>query len=146
MAGTLNLYLDPKMSYTWHQASLVVSKSQGHGVSHAQNIRTWIYRFLSLGKLPLHQYGRFQSCILEDEDFAQDIQLHLLKISKGGCVQAQDVVDYIDRPEVQERLGKKTKISLRTAQRWLKKLSWRYGRKRNRMYNDGHERENVVKY
>ena len=63
MAGTLNLYLDPEMSYTWHQASLVVSKSQGHGVSHARNIRTWIHRFLSLGKLPLHRYGRFQSCI-----------------------------------------------------------------------------------
>ena len=86
------------------------------------------------------------SCILKDEDFAQDIQLHLLEISKGGYVRAQDVVDYIDRPEVQERLGKKTKISLRTAQRWLKKLSWRYGRKRNGMYIDGHEREDVVKY
>ena len=82
MAGTLNLYLDPKMSYTWHQASLVVSMSQGHGVSHARNICTWIHRFLGLGKLPLHRYGRFQSCILEDEDFAQDIQLHLLEISK----------------------------------------------------------------
>ena len=146
MAGTLNLYLDPEMSYTWRQVSLVVSKSQGHGVSYARNIRTWIHRFLSLGKLPLHQYGHFQSCILEDKDFAQDIQLHLLEISKGGYVQAQDVVDYIDRLEVQERLGKKTKILLRTAQRWLKKLSWRYGRKRNGMYIDGHEQEDVVKY
>ena len=69
--------------------------------------------FPARGKLPLHRYGRFQSCILEDEDFAQDIQLHLLEISKGGYFQAQDVVDYIDRPEVQERLGKKTKILLR---------------------------------
>ena len=35
MSGTLNLYLDPEVSYSWRQASLVVSRSQGHGVYHA---------------------------------------------------------------------------------------------------------------
>ena len=116
MAGTLNLYLDPEMSYTWRQVSLVFSKSQGHGVTHIRNIRPGSIDFSAWAN-PLHRYGHFQSCILEDEDFAQDIQLHLLEISKGGYVGAQDVVDYIERPDVQERLGKKTKISLRTAQK-----------------------------
>jgi hypothetical protein len=146
MAGTLNLYLDPETSYTWREASLVVAKSQGHGISHARNIRTWIHRFLHYGKLPLHRYGCFHASILEDEDFSQGVQLHLLEVAKGGYVRAQDVVYYVGRPEVQEKLGKKSKISLRTAQRWLKKLSWRYGRKRNGMYIDGHEQEDVVKY
>lgn len=149
MVGSLNLYLDPETSYTWREASLVVAKSQGHGVYHARNIRTWIHQFLHHGKLPLHQYGRFRSCVLEDEDFSQDIQLHLLEVAKGGYVRAQDILDYVEKPEVQERLGglgKKSKISLRTAQRWLNKLSWRYGRKRNGMYIDGHECEDVVEY
>ena len=35
MFGTLNLYLDPKVSYSWRQASLVVSRSQSHGGYHA---------------------------------------------------------------------------------------------------------------
>jgi hypothetical protein len=35
MVGVLNLYLDPKLSYTWHEASLIAAKSQGHGISHA---------------------------------------------------------------------------------------------------------------
>jgi len=33
MVGTLNLYLDPELSYTWCEASLIVSKSQGQGGS-----------------------------------------------------------------------------------------------------------------
>jgi len=149
MVGALNLYLDPEMSYTWRQASLVVAKSQGHGVHHARNIRTWIHQFLSLGTLPLHRYGRFRSSMLDDEDLAQEIQLHLLKIAKDGYVRAQDIVDYIEQPEVQEKLGgqgKKSRITVRTAQRWLHCLSWRYGRKRNGMYVDGHERDDVVHY
>ena len=31
MLGTLNLYLDPEASYTWHQAYLIAAKVQGHG-------------------------------------------------------------------------------------------------------------------
>jgi len=38
MVGTLNLYLDSELSYSWHEASLVVSKTQGQGSNHACNI------------------------------------------------------------------------------------------------------------
>jgi hypothetical protein len=38
MVGTLNLYLDSKLSYSWRDASLVVSKLQGQGSNHARNI------------------------------------------------------------------------------------------------------------
>ena len=48
---------------------------------------------------------------------------------------------------MQEKLGSKAHtISEQTAQRWLKKLDWRYGRKKNGMYINGHEREDVVQY
>ena len=35
MVGTCNLYLDPELSYTWWEASLVVAKSQGSGIYRA---------------------------------------------------------------------------------------------------------------
>jgi hypothetical protein len=149
MAGTLNLYLDPMLSYSWRECSLLASKTAGHGVYHARNIRIWIRQYLAAQKLPLHRYGKFHSSILEDEDLAQDIQLHLTEIAKKGYIRAQDVVDYVATPEVQERLrttGNARGISLRTAQRWLKKLRWRYAKKKNGMYIDGHEREDVVDY
>ncbi|EIM84034.1 uncharacterized protein STEHIDRAFT_27887, partial [Stereum hirsutum FP-91666 SS1] len=40
----------------------------------------------------------------------------------------------------------KPSITVNTACKWLAKMGWRYGRKRNGMYVDGHEREDVVKY
>jgi hypothetical protein len=53
-------------------------------------------------------------------------------------------------PDMREKLdeiGAKNKsISLRTAQRWLHRNGWRYGRRRNGMYVDGHERDDVVAY
>ncbi|KAF8967157.1 hypothetical protein BDZ97DRAFT_1615838, partial [Flammula alnicola] len=86
--------------------------------------------------------------ILEDEDIAQGIQLHLLEIGKTGYIRAQDIVDYIAKPEVQEQLAGKSRTTIhhRTACRWLKKLNWRYTRKKNGMYVDGHEREDVIQY
>jgi hypothetical protein len=70
-----------------------------------------------------------------------------MEIAKESYIKAQDIVDYIATPQMQEKLGaKKTGISLRTAQQWLQRLDWRYSRKKNGMYIDGHEREDVVKY
>jgi hypothetical protein len=148
MLGTLNLYLDPELSYSWRESSLLAAKAAGHGMNHARNLRTWILRFLNSGKLPLHRYGTLHSSILDDEDIAQGIQLHLLEVGKTGYIRAQDIVDYIAKPEVQEQLAGKTRTTIkhRTACRWLKKLNWRYTRKKNGMYVDGHEREDVVQY
>jgi hypothetical protein len=149
MVGSLNLYLDSYMHYTWRQATLIVAKSQGRGCDYARKVRTWLHHYMSCGVLPLHRYGGSHSPILQDEDFAHDLKLYLLEIADKGYLRAQDMVDYVGLPEIQDKLGGprgQTKISLRTGQRWLKKLDWRYGRKKNGMYIDGHEREDIVKY
>ena len=119
MVGTLNLYLDPQLSYTWCESSLLASKAAGHGMNHAQNLRMWILQFLNTGKLPLHCYGTFHSSILEDVT-----------------------------PEIQEQLSGKTKTTIHvcTACCWLNKLNWCYACKRNDMYVDGHGQKDVVKY
>jgi hypothetical protein len=49
--------------------------------------------------------------------------------------------------QVQARLGTRARgIHIRTAQRWLHKISWRYTQKKKGMYVDGHERDDVVEY
>jgi hypothetical protein len=128
MLDALNLYLDLELSYGWCEASFVASKSLGQGINHACNIWTWIHQFLHNEKLPLHQYGQYHSSILEDEDFAQDIQLHLSEVQQQeGHIQSQDIVDYVATLKVQERLGAKAKvISKQTARQWLRKLDWHY--------------------
>lgn len=147
MAATLNLYLDSELSYSWRDSSILAAKAAGRGVKHARNLRKWIKDFLYTEKLPLHRCGAYHTSILDDEDFAQGIQLHLTEISKKGYIRAQDIVNYVATPEVQQRLGVKARgIHVRTARRWLHKLSWRYQQKKKGMYIDGHEREDVVEY
>jgi hypothetical protein len=147
MVATLNFYLDAELSYSWRESSILAAKAMGRGVKHARNLRKWIKTYLHSEKLPLHRYGTYHSSILDDEDFRRDIQLHLTEITKKGYIRAQDIVDYVATPEVQEKLGTKARgIHVRTARRWLHKLSWRYQQKKKGMYIDGHERDDVVEY
>ena len=59
-----------------------------------------------------------------------------------------DIVDYIAKPEVQEKLAGKayTTIHHCTACHWLKFLDWQYTQKKNTMYIDGHECKDVIQY
>jgi len=147
MVATLNFYLDAKLSYSWQESSILAVKAMGRGIKHARNLQKWIKAYLHSEKLPLHCYGMYHSSILDDEDFRRDIQLHLTEIAKKGYICAQDIMDYVATPEVQQKLGMKAcGIHIRTAWRWLHKLSWRYQQKKKGMYIDGHEREDVVEY
>ena len=79
----------------------------------------------------------------------QAIQLHLHGIAKEGYIRAQDIIDYILTPELQQKLDDanvKKKISLQIVQHWLHWMGWQYGKKKNGIYIDGHEWEDVVKY
>lgn len=147
MIATLNFYLDPELSFSWQDSSVLAAKAMGRGVKHARNLRKWINDYLHKEKLPLHRYGTYHSSILEDEDFKREIHLHLMEISKKGYIRAQDIVDYVATPEVQQRLGTRARgVHIRTARRWLHKLNWRYRQKKKGMYIDGHERDDVVEY
>src|SRR5882724_356588 len=71
---------------TWQEASLIVAKAAGHGVRHARNLCTWIHAYLKRAKLPVHCYGWFCSSILDDEDLAMAIQLHLQELMKDNYI------------------------------------------------------------
>ena len=150
MKGVLNIYLDPKLNFSWTTASLMVAKIEGHGVKRARKLREWILAFAHSEVLPVHHYDQSRWNVLDDEDVAQTLQTQLLSHTKGHYITASDVVDIVAGPVMQEtflRCGiSRTSISERTARRWLQRLSWRYGPMRNGMYIDGHEREDVVAY
>ena len=42
MVGTLNLYINPELSYTWWEASLIMAKAVGHGIRHAHNLHACV--------------------------------------------------------------------------------------------------------
>ncbi|KAF9000882.1 hypothetical protein BDQ17DRAFT_1426910 [Cyathus striatus] len=153
MLGMLNLYLNENLSYTWHEASLITSHSQGHGEAHAQNICTWMYQYLdsNLNNLPHHRYSSIQSTILCNEDFSQAIQLHLQEKTKGGYICTQDIVDFVENSEemqvkIEDMHIKKKTISLSSATCWLDMHGWCYSKKKNGMYVDGHECPDNVEY
>ena len=150
MVGLINLFLDPQLSYTWREASMIVAKAEGNGSRRARSIRTWTLDFVREGKLPLDSYGYSRETVLDDEDISQEIQDELWKKSKAGYVKAQDICEIVASEKLQGMFLKqgicKPSISLSTAHRWLAKLNWQFGKKKNGMYIDGHERDDVVAY
>ena len=76
---------------------------------------------------------------------ANEIHEYLQTI-ESGHVRAQDVVDYLDKPDVQSRFGMKKGVSLATAKRWLRKMEYRWTKNFKGQYVDGHERADVVWY
>jgi hypothetical protein len=150
MQGLLNLYVDEGLNLGWRKTSVLVSKAQGHGKTHAQHIRKWTLNFLQTRALLFHRLGQVRSTVLRDEDIAGEIKMRMIKKSKEGFVKAESLVDLVASPEMQKIFSEKgickALISKKTATRWLHKLDWRYQGIQNGMYIDGHEREDVVAY
>ena len=129
------------------ECSKLAAKAVEKGsVNHARNLERWVISYMQHGSLPVNGHGRLNTSILDDEDLTQQIHLHLIGIAKDGYVRAQDVVEVMATPEMKRYLGAKTGITVRTGQRWLHKMNWRYGKATKGMYIDGHERADVVEY
>ncbi|KAJ7196394.1 hypothetical protein GGX14DRAFT_403342 [Mycena pura] len=130
---------------SWGKAADTIAKSAGHGSWTSRKIRKWTWDFLGDDThLPVSQYGKFNESVLDDEDLSQEIHLHLQSL--GQYISAQDVVNFVSSPEMKERLNLKKSISVRTAQRWMKRNEYRWQSEPHGMYKDGHEREDVVDY
>ena len=88
--------------------------------------------------------------LLDDEDIAEEIKSQMVEKSGRGFLKAEDVVEVVASPEMQVIFARKgiskVSISVTTAHRWLEKLGWSYGKLKNGMYIDGHERSDVVEY
>ncbi|KAJ3792524.1 hypothetical protein GGU11DRAFT_693328 [Lentinula aff. detonsa] len=129
----------------WIHCSNIVAVAAGKGPWLAHRLWVWCSEFVcDFKKLPTAEYGKKNTSVLEDEDHAQELHLHLQ--GKGAFVSAQDVIDYVNMPEVQQRWRLKKGISTWTAQRWMNRMSYRWKKTPKGMYADGHEHEDVVDY
>ncbi|KAJ6578161.1 hypothetical protein B0H19DRAFT_879633, partial [Mycena capillaripes] len=131
----------------WILASMAAAHAAQKGPWTARKLRQWAREFIKdLNNLPKSPYGSWnkERSILEDADVANEITLHLQSI--GKYVKALDIVHYIDTPEVKTRLGLKKGIHLATAQRWMKRMAYRWTKNPSGQYVDGHERADVMYY
>lgn len=129
----------------WSACALQISRCAGRGSWLARRLRQWCQEFArDRTKLPTHRYGKWNSSVLEDEDLAQEIHLHLQGL--GPYVSAKDIVKHLSSPEMKERLNLKKAISERTARRWMHRMRYRWRAEPKGQYKDGHEREDVVTY
>ncbi|KAF7295664.1 hypothetical protein MIND_01106600 [Mycena indigotica] len=104
----------------------MASGKKGMKTWFACKLREWSIAFCEdKTNIPQHKYGRFSSSMLSDEDIAGAIHLHLQSLA---------------------RLRVKRNISVCTAQRWMKKMGYRWKKEPKGMYLDGHERADVVDY
>lgn len=62
--------------------------------------------------------------LIEDEVFEQEIHTHLHTL--GSYVSAKAIVRFLDNPEMLAHLHRKKTILLTTAQRWMRKMDYRW--------------------
>jgi hypothetical protein len=138
-------YVAGNSTARWGAAALETARDHGRGPHHARLLREWTHGFIKNRKdLPTNSYGTWNTSMLDDEDLAQAIHLHLQSL--GPWIRAQDIVDFVKCPETLTQFGLKKPISLATAQRWMKRLGYRWTTNPNGQYVDGHERKDVIDY
>jgi hypothetical protein len=74
--------------------------------------------------------------MLINEDLTQDIGLYLQELGKE--ITAEKLVAFLARPEVKDKHGITKKISVWTAQHYLRALGYRWKEASKGQYSDGH--------
>ncbi|KAJ3832712.1 hypothetical protein F5878DRAFT_519845, partial [Lentinula raphanica] len=124
MIGFLRLYKAARHT-GWGRCADMMAIAAGKGAWLSRMIRQWTVLFCkNHDDLPTAEYGKFNSSVLEDEDLSNDIHLHLQSL--GKWIRAENLVHYVLTPEFQQRFKLKKGISLRTAQRWMKRMEYRW--------------------
>ena len=147
MLQLLRLYtLDPIHKGKWIRASEAVALSEGRAAQYGRDMRRWCQTFiLDHHTIPRNMHGAWRTSILySDEDLKLSIIAHLQGL--GKYFSASDLLNFLNTPDILDRLGRTKKLSLRTAQRWLKLLGFRWRKEGKGMYSDGHERQDVVDF
>ena len=129
------------------EASKQAAISTGKPTNYQERkLREEAKKFISTHNVPKTPYGAWNLARIDaDEELAQEINLYLQE--KGKYVKADDISEYLNKPEVKSRWELKKSISRATCKRWMKKLGYRWVKSRHRgQYVDGHEREDVIKY
>ncbi|KAF9461006.1 hypothetical protein BDZ94DRAFT_1374217 [Collybia nuda] len=143
-------YCDPTTAHCsergwWTAASLATAKILGRGIHAARTLRERTQAYIEdCEEIPENIYGTWNKSAIDDEDLAQEIQLHLQGI--GPDITAHHVVEFINNPKMLTRLGRTKTISHTTATKWMSWMGYRWLYDPKGQYVDGHERADVVNY
>ncbi|KAF9515787.1 hypothetical protein BS47DRAFT_1360750 [Hydnum rufescens UP504] len=144
----LHIYIsnDFADSWGWIAASLVAVMAAGKGPWLAQCLQEWGHAYLANPQnLPTNVYGTWDvSLLVSDEDLAHEIILYLQNL--GPYISTQDIVHFIDTPEMKTCPKLKQTISHKTACHWLKIMEYQWRKDPKGQYVDGHKQDNVVAY
>lgn len=141
-------YINPQSSThgAWGSSSIKAADDLEKGTTFARKFREWSRAFLADREdIPFNPYGKWNESVIDrDATLAQDIHLHLQGI--GLFVKALDLIDFMDTPDMRARSGRTKRLCISAAQRWMRKLEYRWTINPKGQYVDGHEREDVVAY
>ena len=95
----------------WQATSLQTAQSLSHGTYMARTLCEWTRDFITNPEfIPEHHHkGQTGQSHIDDEDFSQELHLHLQSI--GEYCTTDHIVQYVARPEVLEKLNWKKTIS-----------------------------------
>jgi hypothetical protein len=142
----LNIWRTQNLS--WVKSSTIVAYSLGRHAYYAELLRRWARAFIlspTLASLPTHAYGAFNRSLL----FTQDdlvAELHLVLQAKGKFASAQALVDHSATADFQLKYNTRKPISVRTAQRWMKTMDFRWRKAPRGQFKDGHGRADVIAF
>ncbi|KEP44868.1 hypothetical protein V565_359630, partial [Rhizoctonia solani 123E] len=126
-------------------ASKLAAVAAGQTTFAADATRRRLQEFRRTKTLPTHLYGKANDSVIADEELADAVKVHLRAI--GKYMKAQDILGFFGTPEAQKFTHLINKPpTLRTAQNWMHKLGYRWGKERRGMFADGHVRKDVVDY
>ncbi|KAL1724767.1 hypothetical protein EV714DRAFT_222503, partial [Schizophyllum commune] len=142
--AVLNAFVSGSAEGKWIAASLQAAMVLGRGPAWARRVRALAQDMLyDRSSIPEHHYGPTRGT-MDDEALCDELALHLQ--AKGKYISRQDVVEFMDHPDVRLRYNCRKGITLHTAGRWLRRMGYRWHRTRRGQYVDGHERRDVVWY
>jgi hypothetical protein len=106
----LHLYIEreksaPEKARNWKAAAEDARNAVVRKPHYARLLKEWARDFISDSReLPRINHGGSIKSLIDDEDIAQDIKIHLQGI--GKYIKAEDIVRFCGTPEMLERLGR----------------------------------------
>lgn len=133
----------------WTEAAQLTVQGRGKGGrSHIDLLCSCARAFIhDRTNIPFNPFGKWNHSQLKDcKELRDEIETHLASI--GRYIHAVHLYEYLKHPDVQQRYSMTGGISLATAKRWLfDDLDFRWSPTGYlSMYEDGHERPDVVAY
>ena len=111
-------------------------------------IRQWTQFFIHNIELPVHNQGKFvkKKLLIHDED-VQRLLREFIRTEKDVSLTNRKLAHWVNQ-YLHAKLGLDFPLTIsdRTAQRWLNILGLRFGKFMKGLYNDGHERDDIMRY